>query len=90
MTEIELKEKLVDAIYTIVKRVPDFCPDYHQIAKNGADTIMDIIKEYNNTAQKKELDPLEIYNKEELTTLEGIIDIPDEIKDAMSKFTQGL
>ena len=40
MTENELKENLVDAIYTIVKRVPDFCPDYNQIAKNGADVIM--------------------------------------------------
>lgn len=48
MTKNELKEKLVDTIYTIIKRVPDFCPDYNQIAKNGADVIMDIIKEYNN------------------------------------------
>lgn len=47
MTENELKEKLVDTIYTIVKRVPDFNPDYHQIAENGADVIMNIIKEYN-------------------------------------------
>lgn len=47
ITENELKEKLVDAIYIIVKRVPDFSPDYNQIAKNGADVIMDIIKEYN-------------------------------------------
>ena len=47
MTENELKEKLVDTIHIIVKRVPDFNPDYNQIAKNGADVIMNIIKEYN-------------------------------------------
>lgn len=44
MKENELKEKLVDAIYMIVKRVPDFNPDYNQISKNGADVIMGIIK----------------------------------------------
>lgn len=99
MTENELKEKLVDAIYIIVKRVPDFSPDYNQIAKNGADTIMDIIKEYNNLPnarqvmtqeEKKKLDPLGIYTEEELSVLQYTRDIPNEIKDAMSKLTQGL
>ncbi|WP_296865074.1 hypothetical protein [uncultured Methanobrevibacter sp.] len=42
----------MDAIYTIIKRVPDFMPDYKQIVKNGADVIMNVIKEYNNLPRK--------------------------------------
>ena len=40
--------------------------------------------------EKKELDPLGIYTEEELSMLQYIRDIPDEIKNAMSKLTQSL
>lgn len=40
--------------------------------------------------EKKELDPLGIYTEEELSILQYIKAIPDEVKDAMSKLTQGL
>lgn len=40
--------------------------------------------------EKKELDPLGIYTEEELSLLQYTKDIPNEIKDAMSKLTQGL
>lgn len=40
--------------------------------------------------EKKELDPLGIYTEEELAVLQYTRDIPDEIKDAMSKLTQSL
>lgn len=40
--------------------------------------------------EKKELDPLGIYTEEELSILQYIRDIPDEIKVAMSKLTECL
>ena len=40
--------------------------------------------------EKKELDPLGIYTEEELSMLQYARDIPDEVKDAMSKLTQSL
>lgn len=39
--------------------------------------------------EKKELDPLGIYTEEELSILQYIRDMPDEVKDTMSKLTQG-
>lgn len=35
--------------------------------------------------EKKELDPLGIYTEKELSVLQYTRDIPDEIKDTMSK-----
>lgn len=40
--------------------------------------------------EKKELDPLGIYTEEELSLLQYTKDMPNEIKGAMSKLTQGL
>lgn len=40
--------------------------------------------------EKKELDPLVIYTEEELAVLQYAKDMPNEIKDAMSKLTQSL
>lgn len=40
--------------------------------------------------EKKELDPLGIYTEEELSMLQYIRAIPDEVKDAMSKLAQDL
>ena len=40
--------------------------------------------------EKKELDPLGIYTEEDLSILQYIRDIPDEVKDQMSKLTKGL